>query len=110
MKTVAVLKGGRSLERQVSLRSGARVQDALERLGHDVIGIDVGHDLVARLREAAPVLAVAPVQGDEGHVGRRFAQPRDKVVADVDADHLVAQALQRVLHARSRAQRDLALE
>ena len=28
---VAVLKGGRSLERQVSLRSGARVQDALER-------------------------------------------------------------------------------
>ena len=33
---VAVLKGGRSLERQVSLRSGARVEDALERLGHDV--------------------------------------------------------------------------
>ena len=33
MSLVAVLKGGRSLERQVSLRSGARVQDALERLG-----------------------------------------------------------------------------
>ena len=33
---VAVLKGGRSLERTVSLRSGARVEDALERLGHDV--------------------------------------------------------------------------
>ena len=32
--TVAVLKGGRSLERQVSLKSGARVQDALARLGH----------------------------------------------------------------------------
>ncbi|MEA2138695.1 MAG: D-ala D-ala ligase N-terminus, partial [Solirubrobacteraceae bacterium] len=28
---VAVLKGGRSLERQISLKSGARVQDALER-------------------------------------------------------------------------------
>ena len=42
MSRVAVLKGGRSLERQVSLRSGARVEDALERLGHDVIGIDVG--------------------------------------------------------------------
>ena len=39
---VAVLKGGRSLERQVSLRSGARVQDALERLGHEVLPIDVG--------------------------------------------------------------------
>ena len=33
---VAVLKGGRSLERGVSLRSGARVEDALERLGHEV--------------------------------------------------------------------------
>ena len=37
MSRVAVLKGGRSLERQVSLKSGARVQDALERLGHEVI-------------------------------------------------------------------------
>ena len=44
---VAVLKGGRSLERQVSLRSGARVQDALERLGHEVVAIDAGHDLIA---------------------------------------------------------------
>ena len=37
MSRVAVLKGGRSLERQVSLRSGARVEDALERLGHEVV-------------------------------------------------------------------------
>ena len=34
---VAVLKGGRSLERGVSLRSGARVEDALARLGHEVV-------------------------------------------------------------------------
>ena len=34
---VAVLKGGRSLERGVSLRSAARVEDALERLGHEVV-------------------------------------------------------------------------
>ena len=34
MSTVAVLQGGRSLERQVSLKSGARVEDALQRLGH----------------------------------------------------------------------------
>ena len=33
---VAVLKGGKSLERNVSLRSGARVEDALARLGHEV--------------------------------------------------------------------------
>jgi D-alanine-D-alanine ligase len=44
MSRVAVLKGGGSLERQVSLRSGARVEDALERLGHDVTGIDDGED------------------------------------------------------------------
>ena len=35
MTRVAVLKGGRSLERRVSLASGARVEAALERLGHD---------------------------------------------------------------------------
>ena len=52
MSRVAVLKGGRSLERQVSLRSGARVEDALERLGHEVVAIDVGADLVARLTRA----------------------------------------------------------
>ena len=34
---VAVLKGGRGLERQVSLRSGARVEDALAALGHEVV-------------------------------------------------------------------------
>ena len=39
---VAVLKGGASLERTVSLRSGARVEDALARLGHEVCPIDVG--------------------------------------------------------------------
>ena len=67
--TVAVLKGGRSLERQVSLRSGARVQDALERLGHDVVGIDVGHDLVARLREVAPDVAFVALHGRDGEDG-----------------------------------------
>jgi D-alanine-D-alanine ligase len=66
---VAVLKGGRSLERQVSLKSGARVEDALERLGHDVIGIDVGHDLVARLREAAPDAAFICLHGRDGEDG-----------------------------------------
>jgi D-alanine-D-alanine ligase len=66
---IAVLKGGRSLERQVSLKSGARVQDALERLGHDVVGIDVGHDLVARLREAAPDVAFVALHGRDGEDG-----------------------------------------
>jgi D-alanine-D-alanine ligase len=66
---VAVLKGGRSLERQVSLRSGARVQDALERLGHDVIPVDVGSDLVDRLTAAAPEVAFVALHGRDGEDG-----------------------------------------
>ena len=66
---VAVLKGGRSLERQVSLKSGARVQDALERLGHDVVAIDVGPDLVARLDAERPELAFVALHGRDGEDG-----------------------------------------
>jgi len=66
---VAVLKGGRSLERQVSLSSGARVEDALERLGHEVVGIDVGSDLLERLREAAPDVAFIALHGPGGEDG-----------------------------------------
>jgi D-alanine-D-alanine ligase len=66
---IAVLKGGRSLERGVSLRSGARVEDALERLGHDVTGIDVGHDLVRRLRDLAPDAAFVALHGRDGEDG-----------------------------------------
>ena len=69
MTRVAVLKGGRSLERQVSLASGARVEDALERLGHEVLPIDVGPDLVKRLREAAPEVAFIALHGRGGEDG-----------------------------------------
>jgi D-alanine-D-alanine ligase len=66
---VAVLKGGRSLERQVSLRSGARVQDALERLGHDVVSVDVGADLVEQLEAVAPEVAFVALHGRDGEDG-----------------------------------------
>src|ERR687888_918665 len=66
---VAVLKGGRSLERNVSLRSGARVEDALERLGHDVLPIDVGADLVDRLRADRPDVAFVALHGRGGEDG-----------------------------------------
>jgi len=69
MSRVAVLKGGGSLERQVSLRSGARVEDALERVGHAVIPIDVGHDLVGRLRAEAPDVAFVAMHGRDGEDG-----------------------------------------
>jgi D-alanine-D-alanine ligase len=66
---VAVLKGGRSLERQVSLRSGARVEDALERLGHEVISIDADADLVERLRAERPDVAFVAMHGRDGEDG-----------------------------------------
>jgi D-alanine-D-alanine ligase len=66
---VAVLKGGRSLERQVSLRSGARVQDALERLGHDAVAVDVGADLVSQLAEVKPEIAFVALHGGDGEDG-----------------------------------------
>jgi D-alanine-D-alanine ligase len=66
---VVVLKGGRSLERGVSLRSGARVEDALERLGHQVVPIDVGADLVKRLRAEKPDVAFVAMHGVGGEDG-----------------------------------------
>jgi len=66
---VAVLKGGRSLERGVSLRSGARVEDALERLGHEVLPIDVGADLVKRLISERPDVAFVAMHGVGGEDG-----------------------------------------
>jgi len=69
MTVVAVLEGGRSLERNVSLRSGARVKEALERLGHTVHGIDVGQDLVGRIAEAQPELAFIALHGRDGEDG-----------------------------------------
>src|SRR3954452_10211291 len=69
MSRVAVLKGGRSLEREVSLRSGARVEDALKRLGHEAIGIDVDHDLVRSLRDLAPDVCFLALHGRDGEDG-----------------------------------------
>ena len=66
---VAVLKGGRSLERGVSLRSGARVEDALERLGHEVLPLDAGTDLVERLTAERPRVAFVAMHGRGGEDG-----------------------------------------
>ena len=66
---VAVLKGGRSLERQVSLASGDRVEEALARLGHAPTGIDVGPDLVPRLAELSPDLVFIALHGRDGEDG-----------------------------------------
>jgi D-alanine-D-alanine ligase len=66
---IAVLKGGSSLERGVSLRSAARVEDALGELGHEAIGIDVGQDLVGRLRDERPDVVFIALHGPGGEDG-----------------------------------------
>jgi D-alanine-D-alanine ligase len=68
-KRVAVLKGGPSLERQVSLRSAARVENALEQLGHEVVSIDVDRELVQRLRESGADVAFVALHGRGGEDG-----------------------------------------
>ncbi|HEY2283655.1 MAG TPA: D-alanine--D-alanine ligase [Solirubrobacteraceae bacterium] len=66
---VVVLKGGDSLERTVSLRSGARAESALKRLGHKVVGIDVGSELVAELLECQPYAVFLALHGSDGEDG-----------------------------------------
>src|SRR5919205_1457630 len=66
---VAVLKGGSSLERQVSLRSGARVEDALASLGHEVVSIDADARLVRSLKDARPDVAFIALHGPGGEDG-----------------------------------------
>jgi len=53
-KRVAVLLGGISSEREVSLVSGAAVAKALSDKGYDVVEIDVGPDLVAVINALSP--------------------------------------------------------
>src|ERR1035438_46490 len=66
---VAVLKGGRSLERAVSLRSGAQVQDALARLGHEVVPIDAGAGMVTELLGGGADAAFIALHGRDGEDG-----------------------------------------
>ena len=66
---VGVLRGGWSLERSVSLRSGARIEGALRRLGHEPVSLDLDRSLAPRLAErdlAAVFVAVHGVGGDDG--------------------------------------------
>ena len=66
---VAVLKGGRSLEREVSLRSASNVEAALRRLGHTVLPVDADQRLVKILREERPDVAFVAMHGKGGEDG-----------------------------------------
>jgi D-alanine-D-alanine ligase len=66
---IAVLMGGWSAERPVSLMSGAGVADALERNGHRVTRIDMGRDVAAKLVEAQPDIVFNALHGSPGEDG-----------------------------------------
>ncbi|MHB0866891.1 MAG: D-alanine--D-alanine ligase family protein [Thermoleophilia bacterium] len=68
-KKIAVLKGGRSLERNISLKSGARVEKALAELGYAAEGIDVDERLVKKLKEMKPDAAFIAMHGRSGEDG-----------------------------------------
>jgi D-alanine-D-alanine ligase len=68
-KRIAVLKGGLSAERDVSLNSGAACAKALRSKGYDVLEIDVGKDLAIRLLEAKPDAAFNALHGQWGEDG-----------------------------------------
>lgn len=63
---VAVLMGGSSYEREISLESGKNVCQWLEEAGHKVIALDTTKDLVPRLRSERPDVAYIAVHGKNG--------------------------------------------
>ncbi|WP_209308592.1 D-alanine--D-alanine ligase [Sphingomonas corticis] len=66
---IAVLMGGWSAEREVSLSSGAGIAAALEANGHRVTRIDMDRDVAARLAEAKPDLVFNALHGTPGEDG-----------------------------------------
>ena len=66
---VAVLMGGWSSERDVSLTSGNGVADALESLGHKVTRIDMGRDVAVKLAAAKPDVVFNALHGTPGEDG-----------------------------------------
>ena len=66
---VAVLMGGWSAEREISLRSGKACADALKAQGYRVSRVDVGHDVAARLAELRPDVCFNALHGRFGEDG-----------------------------------------
>ena len=68
-KRVAVLMGGFSSERPVSLSTGNACADALEAVGYEVTRVDVDRDVSAKLRELKPDAAFNALHGPFGEDG-----------------------------------------
>lgn len=68
-KTIGVLMGGLSAEREVSLRTGRAVLNALLEAGYLAVAIDAGRDLPARLAEERIEVAFIALHGRFGEDG-----------------------------------------
>ncbi len=68
-KHVAVLMGGWSAEREISLRSGKACADAAEKSGYRVSRVDVNRDIAATLRALKPDIALNVLHGRPGEDG-----------------------------------------
>ncbi len=68
-KTVAVLMGGISSEREVSLRSGANCLRALQNLGYRAVAVDAQRDVARRLADAGAEVAFLALHGRYGEDG-----------------------------------------
>lgn len=66
---IGVLMGGRSSERDVSLRTGAAIYNALQANGYSAVKIDVGFDVVERIKSAGIDLAFLALHGRYGEDG-----------------------------------------
>lgn len=66
---IAVLMGGPSSEREISLKSGAAVAAALASLGHEVRQIDLDQEVVATLKSFAPAVVFNALHGRPGEDG-----------------------------------------
>jgi D-alanine-D-alanine ligase len=66
---VAVLMGGWSAEREVSLTSGAGVADACERLGHEVVRVDMDRNVAQVLAAIRPDVVFNALHGTPGEDG-----------------------------------------
>jgi len=76
-KHVAVLMGGWSAEREVSLRSGRACAEALEKQGYRVTKIDVGRDIASVLQTLRPDAALNCAGLTDGLIWRGIlASPR----------------------------------
>ena len=68
-KRTAVLMGGLSAEREISLKTGNAVLKALQENGCNAVGVDVGHDLPLQLRDAQAEQAFICLHGRYGEDG-----------------------------------------